>query len=206
MQRLPNSVLRRLCCFKLRQPSLSQQIHENLKNLQTHCSVNAPSVKISQSLFCTMLCILCLPMSQHSCSSLQTANTLRNLSRQVMNIKNRSKLTCKFSTVLQNFIPVHTDISTAQSGAQAVHILAWGGNSFVFDPLQLGEERETAKDCFKLSQTLKRKLMFYFISETWLQHCSSCKAMVNILTTKLLLEVEICEQIPCYSINNPCQY
>lgn len=76
----------------------------------------------------------------------------------------------------------------------------------MFDPLQLGEERETAKDCFKLSQTLKRKLMFYFISETWLQHCSSCKAMVNILTTKLLLEVEVCEQIPCYSINNPCQY
>lgn len=160
--------------------------------------------------FC--VCVPCSVFCASPCRSTaapcyeQTANTHGNLSRQVTNIKSRTKLTCKFSTVLQNFIPVNTAHIHSSGRSTSSPDLAWEGNSFVFHPPQLGEERETAKGCFKLSQTLKRKIMFYFISETWLQHYSSCKAMVNILTTKLWLKVEICDQIPCYSINNPCQY
>lgn len=64
-----------------------------------------------------------------------------------MNIKSRMKLAYKFCTILQNSTPVHT-AHTHDSGARAVQILAWEGNSFVFGPLQVGEKRETVNGLF----------------------------------------------------------
>jgi len=69
----------------------------------------------------------------------------------------------------------------------------------MFHPLWLGEERENEKDCFKLAQTLERKIVYDIISETQLQQSSSSKATINILRTKLLLKIEIHDEIPSYS-------
>lgn len=82
----------------------------------------------------------------------------------------------------------------------------------MFHPLWLGEERENEKDCFKLAQTLERKIVYDIISETQLQQSSSSKATGNILRTKLLLKIEIHYEIPRYSgqqkftqVNKPMQ-
>ena len=69
----------------------------------------------------------------------------------------------------------------------------------MFHPLWLGEERENEKDCFKLAQTLERKIVYDIISETQLQQSRSSKATINILRTKLLLKIEIHDEIPSYS-------
>lgn len=112
--------------------------------------------------FGTMLCILCPCMSQHSCFLFcKDYKSLRNLSRQVMNIKSRMKL----ANFVQSFRTLHQytqHIPTAREHELSRFSL---GKATVLCLILSRWERETVTGCFKLSQTLKRKIMFYFISE-----------------------------------------